>query len=111
MHHITTAKLLVHINVMVEEMIWQNYGMFFSLTKTISGLCAGILVEKYGVLMNATLGEIFEDTGEHSGAFHQIDATHQNVTVDYIKSVTLYEIVTFTSGNNNDECTLCAPGK
>ena len=68
-------------------------------------------MEKYGVLMNATLGEIFEDTSEYPGAFDQIDATHQNVTVDYIKSVTLYEIVTFTSGNNNDECTLCAPGK
>ena len=70
-------------------------------------------MEKYGVLMNATLGEIFEDTtcSKYPGAFDQIDATHQNVTVDYIKSVTLYEIVTFTSGNNNDECTLCAPGK
>ena len=69
-------------------------------------------MEKYGVSMNATLGEIFEDTSEYPGAFDQIiDETHQNVTVDYIKSVTLYEIVTFTSRNNNDECTLCAPGR
>ena len=41
-------------------------------------------MEKYGVSMNATLGEIFEDTSKYPSAFDQIDATHQNVTVDYI---------------------------
>ena len=69
------------------------------MTKTIgTALLMGILVDKYGVTLDMTLGEIFQDSEKYGNAFDLCDENWQNVTVDYMKSITLYEIMTMTSG-------------
>ena len=63
----------------------------------ISGFLTGILVDQYNVSLNTTLEEFFE---EEDDAFDLVNST----MVEYMKSVTLYEILTMTSGLNQGDC-------
>ena len=67
-----------------------------SVTKAVSGMLFGILVDQYGTSINTTLGEFFPNETD----WNLVDTSN----VDYMKSLSAYEILTMTTGLGEDPC-------
>jgi len=61
-----------------------------SVTKAVSGMLFGILVDQYGTSINTTLGEFFPNETD----WNLVDESN----IDYMKSLSAYEILTMTTG-------------
>ena len=71
----------------------------YSVTKAVSGMLFGILVDQYGTSINTTLGEFFPNETD----WNLVD---DESTVDYMKSLSAYEILTMTTGLYPDSCVM-----
>ena len=69
----------------------------YSVTKAVSGMLFGILVDQYGTSINTTLGEFFPNETD----WNLVD---DESTVDYMKSLSAYEILTMTTGLKPNSC-------
>jgi len=68
-----------------------------SVTKAVSGMLFGILVDQYDTSINTTLGEFFPNETD----WNLVD---NEATVDYMKSLSAYEILTMTTGLGDNPC-------
>jgi len=68
----------------------------YSVTKAVSGMLFGILVDQYDTSINTTLGEFFPNETD----WNLVDESN----VDYMKSLSAYEILTMTTGLGVDPC-------
>mmetsp|Transcript_37264 Transcript_37264/g.41538 ORF Transcript_37264/g.41538 Transcript_37264/m.41538 type:complete len:454 (-) Transcript_37264:215-1576(-) len=68
----------------------------YSLTKAVAGMLFGILVDQYDTSINTTLGEFFPNETD----WNLVDESN----VDYMKSLSAYEILTMTTGLGTDPC-------
>jgi len=68
----------------------------YSLTKAVAGMLFGILVDQYDTSINTTLGEFFPIETD----WDLVDESN----VDYMKSLSAYEILTMTTGLGTDPC-------
>eukprot|EP00751_Fragilariopsis_kerguelensis_P051411 CAMPEP_0171039020 /NCGR_PEP_ID=MMETSP0736-20130129/43667_1 /TAXON_ID=186038 /ORGANISM="Fragilariopsis kerguelensis, Strain L26-C5" /LENGTH=369 /DNA_ID=CAMNT_0011485743 /DNA_START=120 /DNA_END=1227 /DNA_ORIENTATION=+ len=68
----------------------------YSLTKAVAGMLFGILVDQYDTSINTTLGEFFPNETD----WNLVDESN----VDYMKSLSAYEILTMTTGLGVDPC-------
>ena len=71
----------------------------YSVTKAVSGMLFGILVDQYATPINTTLGELFPNETD----WNLVD---DESTVDYMKSLSAYEILTMTTGLYPDSCVM-----
>ena len=67
------------------------------MTKAVSGMLFGILVDQYGTSINTTLGEFFPNETD----WNLVD---DESTVDYMKSLPACEILTMTTGLKTNSC-------
>jgi len=78
-------------------------GPIYSVTKAVSGMLFGILVDQYGTSINTTLGEFFPNETDWIGVDDE-STVDGEPAVDYMKSLTAYEILTMTTGLGTDPC-------